>query len=281
MKKYIPQLFIVIIIGYLLFLIRPALFQQLGGTFQTHRVPLEYTTLGKFLASQTSFGRVMWLPSPSRYASYSIAHPVVSAYDFYHVASVAAVLQELQKDDAQEKLQQSSIRYFVIPSDVNGEIFINDRKYDDKLYHQTVTVVKKISWLTEIQGFGNLHVFSLSSSHDHFWMTNDLTAHVSYTFINPTKYQLTFVGVKKGDNVIFTDMYDTHWQLQTPYGLIQPTPFDKKLNSFVLLQNGSYAAILSYTPQKWVDMGMWVSGIALFIIFSYLLYDWMRHKNSK
>ncbi|HEX8965871.1 MAG TPA: hypothetical protein VF820_05565, partial [Patescibacteria group bacterium] len=67
MKRYIPQLFVVVIVGYLLFLIRPAIFGKLGGTFQPHQVPQSYVQLEEFLNKQNSFSRTLWVPTVQRF----------------------------------------------------------------------------------------------------------------------------------------------------------------------------------------------------------------------
>lgn len=270
MKKYIPQLFILLVISYLLFLIRPALLGELGGTFQAHTLPQEYVTFEKYMVSQNSFSRVLWIPSLERFGFYSPTHPAVSAEDMYQVASIAGVLNNLKRN-TETFLQERSIKYIVVPYDAEGELFLKDRKYDGNLYKSTIAALQKIPWLQEIPGFGKIHVFELKDVKDHFWISNNQNTKVTYRVINPTKYQLTVSNAKKGDKIIFTDSFDSHWQITIDGQEVSAQPYENMLNSFILPRSGSYTMELFYTPQKWVDIGLVISLLTAISIGIYFL----------
>ncbi|HEX7042099.1 MAG TPA: hypothetical protein VF189_02525 [Patescibacteria group bacterium] len=281
MKKYIPQLFVLGVITYLLFIIRPALFGQLGGTFKSHQVPNDYNNFEVLLSSQKDFSRTFWIPSTQRFGFYSALHPAVSSQDFYHVASLSGVMDFLKKPNAERLLQDSSVKYVIVPFDSEEELFLKDRKYDEATYEKTVAQVKKISWLKEMSGFGKIHVFELSNSKGHFWTKDN--SQISYKEINPTEYVVNLKNAKKGDLLIFSESYDNGWIASiknlkpktenSKNSTISSTNYENILNSFVLSQNGDYMVKVFYQPQEWVNIGLWVSGITFtLVVFCLLIF---------
>jgi len=276
MKKYIPQVFILLVVLYLLFLIRPALLGQLTGTFQPHTVPPEYTKLEKFLDSQKQFSRTLWVPTTQRFGFYSSTHPAISAEDLFHISSVSGVIAELKKQKTKNMLQEAGVKYVIVPYDSEGEIFLNDRKYDNAEYLSTINSVGKITYLTPIPGFGKIAVFEVPSPNDHFWLQGG--GSVSSTFINPTKYTVDVENVKKGERLVFSEGYDKYWTAILPNTQITSKLYNNLFNSFVLPQNGSYSLTIFYTPQKWVDMGLWISGLTALAIGIYFISYFMYRK---
>ncbi len=61
------------------FSVWPALAQRLGGTLESRSVPDEYRQLERLLGGDDRFGRVLWLPSPTRFATSTEQHPLVHA----------------------------------------------------------------------------------------------------------------------------------------------------------------------------------------------------------
>jgi len=55
-----------------------------------------------------------------------------------------------------------------VPYDSEGEIFLSDRKYDNKVYLKVVSEVDKISWLKTNFRFGKIAVFTVPNPKDHF-----------------------------------------------------------------------------------------------------------------
>lgn len=270
MKKIVLLFYFLTILLFFLWLIRPVLFHQLSGTFKSHIVPSEYQKLENFLYKQTNFSRTLWVPTVQRFGFNSQIHPMVDGYNFFHVASPAGVLALLPNSEL--SLQESSIKYVIVPYDSEGEIFLKDRKYDAKLYEQTVSSVKKIGWLSEITGFDNIHVFEVKNIKDHFWSSTNQSLVGSYRVINPTKYTVSFQDAKKGDVLIFSEGYDPYWQLVVGRQIISSRQY-KQFNSFLVPKDGVYSVEISYKPQEWVNIGLWISGItAVGVIFVLLRF---------
>lgn len=260
-----PYIFLFLVVCYLLFLIRPAFLGQLTGTFKYHPIPWEYKKLNSFLENDHKFYRTLWIPTSQRFAEFSITHPVVSAEDLFHTDQ-KGVLNVLKNTINAKLIVNSSIQYIVIPFDSEKEIFVKDRKYSNNLYNLTITQIRKLNWLKEIGDYGRIHVFKIQNSKDHFWISNDSDAKVKYIFISPTEYSMNLNNVHKGDRLVFTDLYDSHWQLTEGGKEFHSSAFANKLNSFTLPDNGNYKATIYYTPQTFVNIGLIISIVSLIIV---------------
>jgi hypothetical protein len=189
----------------------------------------------------------------------------------------------LKKENAEKYLQDAGVKYVVVPYDSEGEIFLKDRKYDEATYEKTVDAVRKISWLTEIPGFGKIHVFVVKNPKDHFWTEG--SAYVSYQFISPTEYIVRVENAQKGDRIIFAENYDSGWKAFVDNTILSSQPFEQSLNSFVIPKNGSVVLKVFYQPQMWVNKAVWISELTCIIVVIGLLfsgYSWLKsHKMVK
>lgn len=301
LKRFIPELFVGLVVAYLLFLIKPAILGQLGGTFKSSSVPSDYVKLEKFLVGQKQFSRTFWVPTTQRFGYYSPTHPEISGEDFFGVASVSGVLDELTnnrlpreqsslamtdggRSSREKMLQEAGVKYVIVPYDSEGEIFLKDRKYDEKLYQQIVASVSAVPWLTRVPGFGKIAVFEVPNPKGHFYIdgcglrvTGCRVS--SIHMINPTKYEVTVNNVQKGDRLVFSEGYDRYWvarpKMQDARSKMQESSlYDGRFNSFVLPQSGSYTLTIYYTPQNYVNIGLWISGItALVLGVSLILHE--------
>ena len=56
-------------------------------------------------------------------------------------------------------LKNLSIQYIVVPSDVEHELFLSDREYDQTVYAKTVSALRLEKWLREAKNIGGSVVF--------------------------------------------------------------------------------------------------------------------------
>lgn len=300
-RKYIPTIFLLSVICYLLFLIRPALSGQLGGMFKTTKVPQDYIKLEKFLYNQPSFFRTLWFPSKQHFGYYSNTHPEISAQILFNAFDDKSLFKNLSDRGVDKLLEEASIKYVIVPYDSEKEIFITDRKYDNTRYQKTISRLREVRWLKQVSipcgqitdsrqqrtdnreqicGFGRIAVFEIGNPRDHFWSPST-QIEINYKFINPTKYIVNVNNAKKGDRLVFSEKFDEYWQAQqitdggrqTSANKLESSRFSI-FNSFILPENGNYSLEVYYEPQKWVDIGTIISGISLFIIIIVLLTDW-------
>lgn len=162
-SKFQNYIFFILFLGYWLFLIKPAVFGQLGGTFKPQAVPKEYILLKEFLKNQPEYFTVFWIPQVQRFGFYSENHPVVNSWELFRASSLAATINGFKRKDAEETLSKAKVKYVVVPYDSRQEIFIDDRKYQPKLFEKTLVELGKINSLKEIkiEGLSNIKVFLL------------------------------------------------------------------------------------------------------------------------
>jgi hypothetical protein len=101
---------------------------------------------------------------------------------------------------------------------------------------------------------------------------------IHYKYINPTKYEVNVQNVKKGDVLVFSEGFDKNWQAKTVGYSTNSTSHDKLFNSFVLEKDDDYSLEIYYKPQKWVNLGLWISGAALLVVFSFMGFGYISKK---
>ncbi len=147
---------------YFLITILPALSGKLPGTFKTSNVPSEYVSFEEFMSQQDP-GRILWVPSPSRFSYFSQVHPAVSGNKYFDMNDPSEVAQNLSSE-AIDILGQRGVSYVAVPYDSRGEIFLKDRVYDEKEYIKTIEILDSNTELKRIDGLGNLRLYSIEDS---------------------------------------------------------------------------------------------------------------------
>jgi len=283
-KIKMPQNALVIIfIVFWVFTIRQVFTGELKGTFTPKKEPQNYVKLADFLSSQGGFFRTLWVPSLHQYTYYSDVHPAVSAADYFSAYSSGEISDKLSAN--LRFLADAGIKYVIVPEDTEGKIFTDDRKYSEEVYDRTVKDINNVEGLGEVGRFGKIKVFEVPGAKDHFWSPST-TLRINYKYINPTRYELTVHDAKKGDVIIFSESYDAFWftrkiEPNNPGKIeigsaIQSNLYKRRLNSFILREDGDYKLEIFYLPQKWVDLTLIVSSITLLIIVSIFAFRFIK-----
>ena len=264
----LQNIFLVVTILYLLFLIKPALLGQLTGTFKTTSVPNDYIKLENFLYQQNSFSRTLWVPTTQRFGFYSNSHPEISAENFFNPYNDKNLIQKIASSES--LLQNSGVKYVIVPYDSQGEIFLSGRKYSNSLYVQTIKDVGSISWLKPVSGFGKIAVFEVPNPKPHFFL-QDPKSKIEYRSLSPVDYKVELKDVKKGDILVFSESYDRGWEAKGSSYTLNAKRYTL-FNSFILPQSGSYSLDVYYTPQDLVNKGVVISLVSLITVLGYLLW---------
>jgi hypothetical protein len=281
-QKYLPNLFLILVTLYLVFLVRSAIFGQLGGLLKTTSIPQDYVSLEKFLINQQDYSRTLWFPSKQRFGYYSNNHPEMSAQALFNLSDNNSLFKKLSEKDTKKLLEEASIKYVIVPNDSEGEIFLTDRKYDNKLYLETIKELKSIKWLKQISSFGKVIVFEINPPaggyKDHFWSPNQ-NLKINYKFINPTEYELNVENAKRGDVLVFSESFDKNWMAMISQKSIKSKvykvisqKYDGRFNSFVLPMDGDYSLKVSYALQSYANIGLIIGSSTLIICLGLLLY---------
>lgn len=270
-KKYI---FVIAFIAFWLLTIRQVLISQSGGTFIPKTIDQEYKRLETLLTEDAKFSRVLWIPMAQRYGYYSELHPAISGTFYYSVASSSSVLEKIDKSF----LDESSVKYIIVPFDQEKEIFLKDRVFNDREYKEAIKELQKKKWLKQLKQFSKLAVFENSSARDHFW-TNG-TGKIEYRMINPVTYEVSIINAQKGDRLVFSEGYSNGWQFDVNGKKTQSQVFEKKLNSFYIPQEGNIKIKVYYSVQRFTNIGAMISVATLAICIVILFLPRAKGKSK-
>lgn len=253
--KRLRKVSILLFVLVWLLMLKPVWNGELTGIFKPQGIPSEYLLLNEKLKNENSFFRTMWLPVKEKYGYFDQNHPAIDASVLYNTTKVSSFAGKFKEED----LDRLSVKYVLVPDDIDSEIFLKDRKYDDKQYRDLINDLDKVGWLKRVEGAGKIAIFENSKYKDHFWSPSNLK--LAYKFINPTEYEVNIQNAKKGDLLLFSEGFDKNWIAQNSNNTTHSLTI-KNLNSFVLPE-GNYSFKVYYEPQKWVNYGLLISGSTL------------------
>ncbi len=252
--KLIPITFII----YWFVISLPFVTNSQVGIFKARFVPSEYAKLKEFLVSKPEFFRTLWIPSVQRFAFMSDSHPTLSFQDLFK----SNFASEFKKSEFQSLLSDLSIKYVIVPYDSEGEIFLDDRKYDERLYRKTIAELNKIPRLKRVERFGKIVVFELATTKPHFFLEKG-SNHISFKRKSPTEYAVN-IQTQNPTRLIFSEQFDSEWKVFFDNKKIQSIPYKERINSFLLPAIKSKSPIIvRYTPQKIANIGYVVSGLTM------------------
>lgn len=273
-QKLLSNLFLLFAFCYLLFLTMPLWLGEQREIFKPKEVPKEYVELKDFLVSQKQFFRTLWIPQWQRFGYFSNTHPAIGRNEVFQ-DDYKQQIKQLRKKEAQDLLKELAVKYIILPYDSESEIFLNDRKHDEIQYKDAVFSLRRIPWLKEVSGFGGIHVFEVGETKDRFWSPSP-NIKIEYSFLSPMEYRVKVKNSEKGDLLVFSEGFDKNWIAQNSKSAslekIQSSEFKSLLNSFTLREGGSQEFKVYYTPQRYVEFGLWISGITFLILAIFLLF---------
>jgi hypothetical protein len=278
-KRYIrfEYLFLIFFVFYLIFLMKPLLSYQINNLSKFNQIPNEYVELKNFITKQPNFFRTLWVPEWQRLGFFSNNHPAIGRQEIFDTKNINKLVENFEKNKV--LLQEFGIKYVIIPYDSQEEIFLKDRKYDEKSYLRTIKKINSITWLKRVEGFNRIIVFENSVHKDHFWSPNK-NINIDYQYANPAKYNVYLKNAKKGDVLVFSESFDGNWRAkdESSNNQVASIKYDKFLNSFILLKDGNYVLGIYYQPQKFVNFGLWISGIMLLTAIGFVSVGYVSKK---
>lgn len=265
---------ILFFILFWLFSVRQAVFGELKGTFAVHTVPADYNKLKKFI-NQPEYFRTFWIPNTQRYGLNNYLHPALDAATALNTGSASAILNWVNSAYGIEELTRWSVKYVILPFDSQGEIFLDDRKYSEKVrsFYQTSldtnTYLKKIS----IPGIDEkLTIYEVSNPRDHLRLDgNNPGAKMSWLMHFPTDYTVIISGLTKSAILVFSESYDPNWQIEINGKVIRSSATTDRLNSFRLSPDSNGIFKMEYTPQKYEQLGMIISLTSVILIIGIMI----------
>lgn len=271
--NYIPGAFLFFVFLFLLFLIRPIFFNELQGTFKQYEMPEEYVNLKNFIVKEPTFFRTLWLPTQHRFNFYNLSHPAVSAKELFTATNSAEIIKQFHDEKTKDRLVNLAVQYIVVPYDSFGEIFVKDRKYNEKEYKMTLESLRKISWLEKLEGFGKIGVYRIiQKPSGHFRLDGE--GNISYEMRKSDAYDIN-ISVSKPSKLIFVENYNPYWIAKINNYEIKSEKTKDNLNSFVIEKSGSYSGKVYFSKQDIYGYGKIASLIILatsiisFIVLQY------------
>lgn len=276
-KNYKREIFWLGISFLFVLMILPKTVTVTTGILKSVEIPQEYIRLKNILAKDSQFSRTFWIPQLQRFGYYSPTHPTMQGGVIFNKSDAIDIVRILQGKDkniqnAQVLLERWSVKYVIVPHDSEGEIFLEDRKYNSSERKLLEKELDTISWLQKMPQFNAISVYRVSQPKDHLFLQSmHDTESISYSMNNPTSYNVIVSGNSPVE-VVFSESFDKNWVARKENIQIKSQPTEDNLNSFSLTEGGEY--IIEYTPQKYVTYFFIFSlcfllGIVLILLYKY------------
>ncbi len=263
----------IVYISFILFWIALSipLFQgKVNGIFKLRAVSSDYMNYKNFILQQPEFYRVLWVPQIQRFGYFDNNHPAIGRGELFKDQSLKGMLKELADPTMEQRLSSLSVQYVVVPNDTEGEIFVDDGKFDKKQYDLAVNKLEKISYLTREKNFGSIVVFKTRKYKSHFsFAKENSSGRIKILSNSPNQYKLAILP-SSHDLLVFGDSFDPNWEVKTSYGIVKSKNYNG-LNSFEIEKAGDYIVEISYQPQKIVNIFSIVSLLTFFLTVGYII----------
>lgn len=265
-KKNLRPIFYLLFFSYLIFLLKPLI---LDGTklFKPTSLPNSYVQFRDFIQKQNSYFRIAWFPSPHQFSYVGDINP---AADLRKILPDGYQNNPTILTSRKQEIENLSVKYIVVPEDLDGQVFSKDYKYDQTQYEEALLYLKSIPWLKQAKTIGKITVFEVNDYKSHFYV-DSTNARLTNYFINPSTYEVMLNGLKKGDTIIFTETYDPAWTGKSNNTVINSVRWGR-YNSFKLVKNGENQLEVYYKPQDFVNLGLVISISSLIISAILLLF---------
>ncbi len=250
---------------------REAFTGQLAGAFRIQRMPTEYRKFNEYLSRDHEYSRVLWVPERQRYGYFSLNHPDLSLTGL-NVASLSGLLATLDTINLSEQLARLGVSLVVVPTDIQGDIFVTERKYDDDLRQQAKGWLRAQAWLEEDEQFKPLEVFKMKKNYSRFFVGGKPEQAIAYRKVSASEYQIEINEQAAGRAIEFSENFDTNWQgrIDTGGELVPSRTIDG-LQTYQLPENFRGKITFYYLPQRYVNYGWGLSVTTLVVLLIYLL----------
>jgi hypothetical protein len=272
-KKYITTIVITIVALYMVWLLRPILFEVPRGTLESKSIPAEYIVLKNKLLFDEQFYRILWVPRQQRYTFTTPTHPSVEAYPLFRAENTKSLFKKMSSASAEGVIKNAGIKYVILPYDNGGEIFLADRKYSEKERQKFENVLDKISWLTKIQD-GKLTIYQVNNYKDLFTITSgDLQYY-------PEGQNYKLATNTTGPSVItFSQNYSSLWQAKLDTGrVLSPKKNKDGFMEFSVPEHGMHRIDVVYIGEKYFIIGRIITGLTVVILV--VIFGMLQLKKS-
>ncbi|WP_135611760.1 hypothetical protein [Methanococcoides sp. AM1] len=215
----------------------PLITGEFGATFVAREIPKDYPVANEFIQKQPDFFRTLWVPTDSRWSTYTSTHPKVS-----NIQTLQSSWDKILKNDGQvsasdsienqtmnilkqpysdKLLDTSSIKYVILPiQDINNDddFFIH---YGKRTYY--LNELEQIDYLKKIDiGTKDIVVYENKDYRPHIYYTSENETiykqipfqDIEFQMKNPTQYEIQLKNISEPIYLHFSDRYHPDWKLK-------------------------------------------------------------------
>lgn len=294
LKRLIPWSLLIISILPFLINSKPLITGEIGTLFVPRSVPEDYRILNDYIHEDSSFYRTLWVPTQSRWGSYSNFHPIVSISELVYkysetifsqpIASIEIgkkITQLISDDKFSQILNLSKIKYVIVPLRDTGnddDFFVNFGE-NREIFIQTLDAVPSLSKLDI--GTKEVVIFKNNDLDKNKLITIYPELDSEIKIVRPTTINIYFDSLQYPVNLVFSQANHPGWQLRSSdeevvIKKITDTNFNQIFsNSFEIYpadgENNNIELQLVFKPQLLVDKYVVVSFLSFLVCLFYLI----------
>lgn len=273
LKKY-PSVILFFVFGiFWMFSIRQLLNGELTGNFKPQSIPSEYSRWAELVSRSPDFSRTLWVPTPEKFSYADDVHPAVSIEALFGSNSIEGFLKEIRKPDFIDTLRDASISHVAIPIDIERKIFLDNYVFNGKIRERIIQEMDILGLPTRM--IGRLRIYDIPQ---HKPLVSFQNSKVAYAYDKQSlTYVFQFPEINKDTELVFRMSYDPGWNIHANNKTIKPKIYGKFM-VFLIPPMPAGEATLSYIPQYYAKIGMYISLCSFCIIIA--LYLVFRKKES-
>ncbi len=264
----------------------PLMTGSYGTLFTGRHIPSDYSAINQAINKQPEFFRTLWVPTSSRWGTFSTRHPRMSlvnmaqgnwgGFDLGRNPSVIpqTIVTPLVGVNADSLLDAASVKYVIVPlrDTANDDDFFIDYGNDRQYYIHTLD---QLPYLKKVDlGAKDVVVYENTGYKDKFY-TSPADQQITYQFVSPAKYNLELLA-DKDETLVMSEAYNPRWKLLVGGKEIKAMSTKDGLTSFTLSKalnlTGKQSAQVVFAPERFKSFGVVVSGISLILLLGYLFY---------
>ena len=257
---------------YLIIIISPFWLNTRYGSLAKEDIPKSYLKMEKLFTQDRQFSRILYFPKRNKYAYADTLHPGVDADRFFQTTDLPQLLKIMSKSETVNRIKEAGIKYVVVPHDFNQQIFLTDRRFDNKKNLLVIDTLDSLSYLRKNNNFpSDPAIYTLTKSKPLFEIVDKQNKNIlSIKHFSPTKYILSVDSVDAKDRLLFRQAYSPDWQARVD-GVVLKNMNRSGFNSFYFNKSGSYQLEIFFTPQKYLYPAFYFSLTFGVIICIYLI----------
>jgi len=293
-KRIIPWSLLIMAVIPFFINSKPLITGEIGTLFVPRSMPSDYQVLNEYIFKDSDFYRTLWVPTQSRWGSYSNSHPIINISDLVYKYSetifseaidsvkIEKMITQLINDDNFSKiLNLAKIKYVIVPLrdiDNDDDFFVNYGENREKF----IQILDEVPFLTRLDiGTKEVTIFKNNNFNKNELLKIYPELDFEIKMIEPTTININFDSIQSPVDLVFSQGYHPGWQLisndeKVVIEKIIDTDFNQIFsNSFKIYptdgENNNIELQLVFEPQLLMNKYIVVSLISFLACLSYLI----------